>query len=46
MLAIHEFSPPATHDRHGSIFFAKTSRAHGDRVSAADTLTELEQAHH
>jgi peroxiredoxin len=46
--APHETAYPSTFlvDRHGSIFFAKTSRTHGDRVSAADALTELQQAHH
>ncbi len=32
-------------DRHGKIFFAKTSHTHGDRTTAADTLTELKASH-
>jgi peroxiredoxin len=32
-------------DRQRKIFFAKTSHAHGDRTTAADTLTELKSSH-
>ncbi len=43
-----ETSYPSTFvvDRSGKILFVKTSHAHGDRTTAADALTQLEQSRH
>jgi peroxiredoxin len=42
----HETAYPSTFliDRHGFVFFRKISRGHGDRTTAAETLTELLRA--
>jgi peroxiredoxin len=44
--APHETAYPSTFliDRHGMVFFRKISSGHGDRTTAADTLTELQRA--
>jgi peroxiredoxin len=44
--APHETAYPSTFliDRHGRVFFRKISSGHGDRTTAADTLTELQRA--
>lgn len=33
-------------DRKGKVFYTKTSHTHGDRTTAADTLTQLTQTRH
>lgn len=44
--ATHETAYPSTFliDRHSVVFFRKVSSGHGDRTTAADTLTELQRA--